>query len=484
MRTWPETPGPLEDPSGSARDPAAFGTVHRTATWAVLVALAVASFALSFSELVRAQPSVLADLFDGREYLSLATNLMTGKGYRVTDGPMYFSDEVTSYRTPGYPWILVGVAKIWGAERLVMATLVLQALVLAAFPALLWLTCSRLSLPPPLALTGALVGFLSLPLRFLSMLIQPELIGAALFLASLALLIWHLRSRSLISAIGCAALLATAILLRQNFVLILALFVFPLPRWLRLRSWLVSAGAVTLILAPWVVRNAVVHHRFPVFVTNGGVNFYLGNSPHIPVDLVGLPHHGRVMRELVLSGLSEVEADRELYRRGWKAFSAQPISWQVKRIFEKIAMCQRDYFPLIHNELFYLLLPFAIAWRKRVVLGGLIAVQFVVSVLIHPVAFNLSGLYYASLVDVVSLKTVGPVALYYFARSGSRGFQLLAMSYLCLLVPEVVYFAADRATYIADALLIPAFAAPPAMVRELAAKFAPIVRRGFGKEDS
>ena len=80
---------------------------------------------------------------------------------------------------------------------------------------------------------------------------------------------------------------------------------------------------------------------------------------------------------------------------------------------------------------------------------------------------DLRGLFYANLIDIVALKVVAGLALYFFVREGRRGFQFLLLLYVLIILPGLVFIPVDRVTYMADSLLIPAFAASPLMLRDL-----------------
>ena len=417
-------------------------------------------------ELDRSDMASLARLYDGREYVSLATNLLTGNGYRITDGTTFVSDDPTAYRTPGYPLFLAGLGAVFGLEQMVAATMVVQAAVLATFPMVFFFVSRRLGLGVTPALVAATVAFLFFPLRYLSMLIQPELVATVLLLAAIERLLAHLETGSMASAVSFALLAASAVLFKQNLAVVLFVFVFPLSRWLQRRAWVVSAAVVVLMIGPWVVRNLIVVGG-PVISTNGGVNFYLGCNPDLPASLDGLAEHGRLIRTLMDEGRTELEADRELYRLGRRLARSQGAGPVARRVLAKAGIIVRDYFPFIQNEFFFLVLPIMVAWGRVTPLVLLMAAQLAVGFLIHPVEADLRGLFYANLIDIVALKVVAGLALYFFAREGRRGFQFLLLLYVLIILPGLVFIPVDRVTYMADSLLIPAFAASPLMLRDL-----------------
>jgi hypothetical protein len=443
---------------------------RRVVVVSVLVAMAIASFAQSLVEITSVDLEVLGSLYDGREYISLASNLLTGHGYLITEGTTFISDDPTAYRTPGYPWLLVLVAKVAGLDHLVSATILFQAVILAAVPALFFLLSRRLGLGVGAALGAAGFAFLFLPLRYLSMLIQPELIAVVLLLLAVERLLAHLETGSMASAVGSATCLAGAILFKQNLIVVLILFAYPLSRWLKRSAWVVMATIVVVVISPWMVRNAVIVGA-PVVSTNGGINFYLGNNPQVPVNLDRLADHGQVVRTLMEEGRSELEADRELYRRGWRLFTSQSVWQRLQRLVAKVGVMARDYFPITHNEVFFMLLPIVLAWGRAAPLTLLLVAQLVVGFVVHPVEISPRGFYYANLVDILVLKVYGVLALYYFSREGRRGFQLLLLLYILVLLPGVFFIPVDRITYMADSLLIPAFAASPVMLRSIGRRF-------------
>jgi len=446
--------------------PARFESTRRSGVICALSALVVLSLALSYVELDRSDVASLARLFDGQEYVSLATNVLTGNGYRITDGTTFVSDDPTAYRTPGYPLLLSVLGAVFGLQRMVTATLVIQAAVLAAFPVAFFFVSRRLGLGVASALGAAVVAFLFFPLRYLSMLVQPELVATMLLLLAIERLLAHLETGSMASAVSFALLAASAVLFKQNLAVVLFVFIFPLFRWLRRRVWMASAAVVVLMIGPWVIRNFVVVGG-PVFSTNGGVNFYLGCDPELPVSLDGLAEHGMRIRTLMEGGRTELEADRELYRLGWQLARTQGAGSVARRVLAKAGITMRDYFPFIQNEFFYLALPIIVAWGRITPVVLLMVAQLAVGFLIHPVEADLRGLVYANLVDIMALKVVAGLALYYFARESRRGFQLILLLYFLVILPGLVFIPVDRVTYMADSLLIPAFAASPLMFRDL-----------------
>jgi hypothetical protein len=118
-------------------------------------------------------------------------------------------------------------------------------------------------------------------------------------------------------------LLGLAILTRPQVILILPLLVmwFSLnaggtPR-AKLAQILLLLVFTALPIVPWTIRNYRVHDGWVFVSTQGGYTFYSANNPdafggHTP----GFP--------FLLYGLSELESDREYYRRGFQWIRENP----------------------------------------------------------------------------------------------------------------------------------------------------------------
>ena len=95
----------------------------------------------------------------------------------------------------------------------------------------------------------------------------------------------------------------------------------------RVRTVLLVSAAALLVITPWTVRNAHVHHRLVPISTNGGFNFYIGSNP---IYGGGIPPLHRLFPRMSqeeqqrLRSLTEVERDRYLYTMGLTFWREQP----------------------------------------------------------------------------------------------------------------------------------------------------------------
>ncbi|MGE5141687.1 MAG: phospholipid carrier-dependent glycosyltransferase [Rudaea sp.] len=145
-------------------------------------------------------------------------------------------------------------------------------------------------------------------------------------------------------------------------------FALPLVLWgvwlawrdrRRLGSALGSAAlfvvAVAAVMLPWTVRNYATFHQFVLLETKGGVNFWLGNSPDTPADLIRNVWKVGV-REPMLSVLptDEVGRDRAGYSLGLDFVREKPLIfiermpvkfadfWGFERNLVDVAQATRD----------------------------------------------------------------------------------------------------------------------------------------------
>ena len=99
--------------------------------------------------------------------------------------------------------------------------------------------------------------------------------------------------------------------------------------WRRALSITLTAAAVAaLVILPWTVRNALLHHRFIPVATNIGFNYLGGQNPY------SLPHNNilcavdekrwRVIDKEALETMNEADFDRLLLRQGLEFARTHP----------------------------------------------------------------------------------------------------------------------------------------------------------------
>lgn len=216
---------------------------------------------------------------DAREYHQLALNLLGGKGYVLEEaaGPQLLGLEY-AYRPPGFPFALAAVYALTGPS--VFAGQIFQA----ALETLICVALYALGKHISSKTTGLLAAacWASYPVSILQPnLLMPEpmlaLVCVALLLVSLS------RSVNWRTILGAGVLSGVGALVKPFLVLSpVVLFGWMMLERHSLKSAFRTAVLVTAVMvaviAPWVVRNAVVLGT-PVISTNGGVNLWIGNNP-------------------------------------------------------------------------------------------------------------------------------------------------------------------------------------------------------------
>ena len=220
--------------------------------------------------------AVLAQLF---EYEGVALSLLRGEGF-VTD---YSGVAHRALVHPLYPFLCAAVYWVVGHSSLLAMQVVQSAAVIPAA----WLSFrlgSDLAGRSAGLLAAAGVAFHPALLVF-SLRRHPLWIDAVLFLATL-LATYRLRSfpttRRLVLL---GALFGVAMLSRST----VAIFMGVACLWLawQWRAPLAQSfgraativGVALLVVAPWLVRNAVVFQRPVAFVSTDGQNLWIGNNP-------------------------------------------------------------------------------------------------------------------------------------------------------------------------------------------------------------
>lgn len=262
---------------------------------------------------------------DQREYVSLAQNLLHGRGLQFIDAR--FNEAVKAFRTPGYPLLVAACGAKVRIVRLVQAVLDTST-VLA-----IWLLARRLigSRTAPL-LASAIVAFNPFLIYFTGLLLSETLFTSMLAWGMVLLAYGNGgrgQWRSTILWLASGILLCGAVLARPAaFALpvclgLLSVFLNlqPTDSYNTLRDaaarrpggWPVPPALTFIlltlaILLPWVIRNRVAVGRWVWLETNAGFALYDGYNP----DATGGSDQSFVRRMPELQSLDEVGRDEHL----------------------------------------------------------------------------------------------------------------------------------------------------------------------------
>ena len=253
---------------------------------------------------------------DAADYDLLAQNLIQGRGF--TEYPPY---EPTSFRAPLYSFFLAGVYLIFGHS--LTAVRLVQALLGALVCLFSVQIAARLFGSKVALFTGLGVALHPLMIYFGAWIITDTLF-LALFTGTVLMALKLVEHPRAVAAVGTGACLGLSILTRPQSVLMLPLLLF----WFILRSketglraWLAPALlfviATIAVLIPWTLRNYIVHGEWIFVSTQGGYTFNGANNPYAFGGHV--PNYPPP-----IEGLSEVELDREYYRRGLDWIRSSP----------------------------------------------------------------------------------------------------------------------------------------------------------------
>src|SRR3954449_6521835 len=214
-----------------------------------------------------------------------------------------FLGHTTAHWPPGYPFLLAGVYKVFGADT---ANALIANAVLGALTVPLVYLIGLKALGRPAAITAAgllavmpgqiLIADVALAETFYTF----ELVG---FLA-LALLLER-RARTLV-VLGVVAGLA-ALTRGEGFLFPLIVLGLWGARGAMRRAWrdtAIVAVVMLLTVAPWTIRNAIAVHGFVPVATNASATLWSGHNPRAN----GGPVYHSPAELAALGGLSEVEA--------------------------------------------------------------------------------------------------------------------------------------------------------------------------------
>jgi len=316
---------------------------------------------------------------DESEYLSLARSLRAGNGF------VYDAAHADPFgRAPGYPaFLAVAGGGHAVTPHLPAMVTITQSLIGAIGILMAGALAGRLA-GPRAAMAAALFTAVSPPLvwiasrAFSEAIFWPLGLGVAwLFDRASSAATTPVRVRL---ALLCGLLAGAGVLVRPALLFFLML---AAPYWVWKRHWLpVAALAIgaLLVVGPWTARNFMVHGRFVLVASEGGVTFWTGNHPLAVGDGDMAANPAIKLDSLRLRAqyphLSEEEMEPVYYREAWAWMRAHPLDWlalTARKVFYTVVPTGPSY--LLHSRLFILasVVPYVLAlagalvgvWRWR-----------------------------------------------------------------------------------------------------------------------
>jgi 4-amino-4-deoxy-L-arabinose transferase-like glycosyltransferase len=327
---------------------------------ATLAAILLLGLGLRAAEAWDGRPPV----YDAAAYAAIAANLSDGEGFTVGAG----ATQPSSNYSPGLPLLVAGIYEATGGahQRLARLALAVIGTLSVLFAYLIGRRLARPSTDPPLsgevgrrgvvpALLGALAVAIYPALLEYQGMLMGEPLAATLLSGGVLAILWAADRNGRAAWLLPGALFGALALVRPEYLAIAflpALVVFARRARADWRLGLAQAAillaGLTLVVAPWTLRNAVALDRFIPISTGGGqvlfAGTYLpsdGNPEKVGAEVVerhpGLFAPGaaerlrleQILARLAASRYPNLEADQALSRIGrerlWDDISEEPV---------------------------------------------------------------------------------------------------------------------------------------------------------------
>jgi len=276
---------------------------------------------------------------DEREYLSLAANLVAGRGFGYPAAAPGEPVPERFGRAPLYPLFLATVIGPTGLDALTAVRLVQS--VLGALGVWLVALVATRAAGPRAGLIAAWLAATYPPLVWTPAYVFSETLYMALALGHVLVAGRVLGEWGDWSEAGgwgekgwliwCGVVGGLAALTRPAHLFFLLLLGLWLLTRRRLRDAVLIAVGALLVIAPWTVRNVREYGRFVLIASEGGITFWTGNHPLSPGegDLAANPAIKRDNQRLRAAhvGLSPEELEVVYYREAMRAIARDPVWW-------------------------------------------------------------------------------------------------------------------------------------------------------------
>ena len=212
----------------------------------------------------------------------IANNLLAGKGFLYSE---HLGISYRAYLLPAHPFFC---ALVYGVTRHNQAVLLILQCLLSAASCLQIYAIGRLAFArPEIAWIGAWLTALHPGLVYYASLLHPLTLDLFSYLwvlwGCLALFQKPTAGKAISLGLGAGLALLSRGTLLPFLVLAILLFLFRAASRGTFGKALRTAAIVTattmLVVTPWLIRNASIFKRFPLFLTTASQSFWQGNNP-------------------------------------------------------------------------------------------------------------------------------------------------------------------------------------------------------------
>ena len=279
---------------------------------------------------------------DGTGYYDLAENLVAGKGFTSYG-------KATTHRPPLYPFFIAFFVKL--GVPFPLGVQIGQAALGALSCAILFFI-AKLAFDERVGLIASLIQSLDYASVRQVVATMPEILFVFFLLAAFYSLEKGAREGSGPRFGAAGIFVGLSLLTRETLLVFIPVIIF----WMMIRDrpWKVRLGsagifltALSLTLAPWIVRNSRVVGKPVLVTTRAGHTFYLANNPRTTGGRTGGDWDYRTdtsfpVGDPNLPPFESLEANRYLFAEGWNFIRTQPGSF-LRLMGRKIVNMWRPY---------------------------------------------------------------------------------------------------------------------------------------------
>lgn len=270
---------------------------------------------------------------DAHMYDVLATNLMEGRGFSFDEKAPY---RATIWRTPIYPFFLVGIFSVSGHNynlvRIVHALLDSTTCLMLYYIFLLgFKNGGKYKRPATIAyLLAALCPFTA----FFTSMLYTEILLNFLYTLSILLFLLAINKGKKIYYIFSGIAIALTFLCRPAlsmypFLLVICMFLTNIrTNWgILFKNIIIYFFAIFLIWSPWIYRNYVTFKRFIPLSVAVGTYIWLGTYPANRYDK-DLPVDQKLLDEYMdMEGIEVLDKDARWGREGIEKIKKAPLQY-------------------------------------------------------------------------------------------------------------------------------------------------------------